>query len=195
MNDEIKSLESWLDDAIDAGIDLIQIRERDLDGGLLAATTTRIVRRAVGTSTRVVVNDRADVAFATGAAGVHVRDDGPPVRRLQALAESEWMIGRSVHRVEALPLHATATYVIFGTIFQTLSKSLDAPVQGVDGLRAAVTATRVPVLAIGGIDVANARTCINAGARGVAAIGLFLPEGRERGAVGVFRAVREIKHV
>jgi thiamine-phosphate pyrophosphorylase len=143
----------------------------------------------------VLVNDRCDVALGSGAAGVHVRDDGPPVGRVRALAPPDWMIGRSVHRLEALPQHAGATYFIFGTIFATASKGPGARVQGIGGLRAAVAATSLPVLAIGGMDVANARTCIDAGAAGIAAIGLFLPEGREPGARGVAKAVREIKHV
>jgi len=195
QRDEIVALEAWLDEAIDAGIDLIQIRERDLDGAVLAETTRRVVRRAAGTATRIVVNDRADVALGAGAAGVHVRDDGPPVRRVRALAPAAWMVGRSVHRVTDFPRHADATYFVFGTIFPTPSKSSETPLQGVDGLRTAVAATSVPILAIGGIDVGNARVCLDAGAAGIAAIGLFLPPGRECGGFGVANAVRQIKQV
>jgi thiamine-phosphate pyrophosphorylase len=193
QRDEIVALEAWLDEAIDAGIDLIQIRERDLDGGVLARTTARIVSRSAGTATRIVVNDRADVALGAGAAGVHVRDDGPSVRRIQALALPGWMIGRSLHRAIDFSRHAEATYFVFGTVFPTVSKNPGTPVHGIEGLRSAVRSTTVPILAIGGIDTLNARICLDAGAVGIAAIGLFLPAGREPGAIGVAKAVSEIK--
>ncbi len=75
---------------------MIQLRERDLDAASLRALAARLADRARA-GTRVVVNDRADVARAAGAAGVHLRADGPPVALVRTLGPAEWMVGRSVH--------------------------------------------------------------------------------------------------
>lgn len=193
---QLRSLEHVLDEAIDAGIDLIQIRERDVEAGALCAFTRRVVARAAGTSTRVVVNDRADVALAAGAAGVHLRSDGPSPAHVRALGGPAWVVGKSVHSaLDATAAAADAAdYLLFGTVFPSASKAPNAPVAGVAALRGAATAAgTVPVLAIGGITVERAIACRDAGAAGVAAIGLFLPPGLARDARGPAAAVRALR--
>lgn len=170
-------------------VDLIQIREPDLDAAVLLDLVRRVAARARGTGTSVVVNDRADVARAGGAQGVHVRASGPALDRVRAFGPDDWLVGRSVHAPEEVRAHQTADYLIFGTMFPTASKPLDAPLQGLGGLREAVRLSQVPVLAIGGIDLARARECLEAGAAGVVAIGLFLPPGLAPGALGIRAAV------
>jgi thiamine-phosphate pyrophosphorylase len=191
--DELLALERWLDEAIDAGIDLIQIRERDLDASILRAVAGNVANRARGTPTLVVVNDRADVAVAAGAAGVHLRADGPPVERIRALGPTGWIVGRSVHTVDEVRRHASADYLIFGTVFPSASKGGGAPAQGIAALTAAVQAAAPPVLAIGGVTIDRAVECAAAGAAGIAAIGLFLPEGQAPEALGAARAVRALR--
>jgi len=192
---EIAGLERWLDDAIDAGVDLIQIRERDLPASVLAACAARVLARARQGRTRVAVNDRVDVALAVGADGVHLPESGLPVAAVRALAPPGWTVGRSVHAVSeaAAEAHAGATYLLFGTVFPSTSKPPDAPVQGLKRLQAAVAASVAPVVGIGGITPERARLCAAAGAAGVAAIGLFLPEGRGDGAIGPVRATRALR--
>jgi len=85
------------------------------------------------------------------------------------------LIGRSTHTLDEIAAGQDADYVIFGPVFPTPSKPPGSPAAGLDGLRAAVAASRVPVLAIGGIDGTNARACLDAGAAGIAAIGLWMP--------------------
>jgi thiamine-phosphate pyrophosphorylase len=189
---EVARLEAWLDEAIDT-VDLIQIRERDLDGGDLHALAARLAQRSRGTRTRVVINDRADVALAAGLDGVHLRADGPDTGRIRALGGASWLVGRSVHRQDELLAHSSASYFLFGTVFPTGSKEPPAPAQGLEALTAAVRTTDRPVLAIGGITPARAAGCFRAGAAGVAAISLFLPEGHAPGSLGIIRAVAELR--
>lgn len=179
--------------AVDAGIDLIQIRERDLEASILRAFAGDVANRARGTPTLVVVNDRADVAVAAGAAGVHLRAGGPPVARIRALGPAGWIVGRSVHTVDEVQRHPTADYLIFGTVFPSASKGGVAPAQGIAALTAAVRVAAAPVLAIGGVTIERAAQCVAAGAAGIAAIGLFLPEGRAPEALGAARAIRALR--
>jgi thiamine-phosphate diphosphorylase len=187
VRDEVLALEAFLDEAIDAGIDLIQIRERSLQATLLHGLVVRTVARARQTTTRVLVNDRADVAVAAGAHGVHLRGDGPPSARVRELVGTAVLIGRSIHDPAESP--DEADYFVFGTVFRTGSKPADAPVAGLDALAEAARRSAAPVLAIGGMTPARASVCRQAGAAGVAAIGVFLPPGRRDHALGPAAAV------
>jgi thiamine-phosphate pyrophosphorylase len=170
---ELAALEGVLDAAADAGIDVIQIREPDLDAGPLAAFVSRVVGR-LANLTRVIVNDRLDVALAAEAHGVHLRGDGPREDRLRFLVPATWLVGRSVHSASEAAEHAGADYLIFGTMFRTVSKGADAPTQTMDALRQAVAASPLPLWAIGGVTAKTAGPLVGAGARGIAAIGAFL---------------------
>lgn len=169
-----RALLALIAEAADAGIDIIHVREPDLDARDLCALVAAAVAVTRGSSSRVIVNDRADVALAAGADGVHLRSSGPPVERVRAFVPSGWLVGRSAHSPAELASSATADYVVFGTVFTTDSKPGVVP-QGVASLQAAVRRVGPPVLAIGGITAGNAGACAAAGAAGVAAISLFLP--------------------
>ena len=184
-------LERFLDQAVEAGVDLIQVRERDLEAGVLCRLVRRVVNRTRGTGVRVVVNDRADVALAGGADGVHLRGDSPAAARLRPLSPA-WVIGRSVHRHDVADPDPQADYLLFGTVFSTASKP-DLTPSGLEPLAALASSSPAPVLAIGGITPGNARECRIAGAAGIAAIGAFLPEGTAPGALGVHAAVRAFR--
>jgi thiamine-phosphate diphosphorylase len=174
-SDAVRVLEQWLDDAMSC-VDLIQIREPDLTAGALFGLVSRVVARASGSGTMVVVNDRADVAAAAGA-GVHLKGASVATVRARPMGTDSWVVGRSVHTVDEVRREMSASYILFGTMFATASKPAGAPVQlqGLEGLAAAVRAARVPVLAIGGVTPDRAAGCLAAGAAGVAAIGPFLP--------------------
>ncbi|HXD20186.1 MAG TPA: thiamine phosphate synthase [Vicinamibacterales bacterium] len=162
-------------EAARAGVHLVQVRERDLDGGPLARLVSSCVEAVRGTGTRVLVNDRLDVALAAGAHGVHLRADSFAAQRARACAPPRFLIGRSVHSL-AETLAATeegaTDYLVFGTVFETTSKP-GLAVAGVAGLAAAAAATRLPVLAIGGITAARIGEVMAAGASGVAGISMF----------------------
>jgi thiamine-phosphate diphosphorylase len=160
--------------ASEAGVDLIQVREPDLPAGQLATAVAAIVAVTQGSSTRVVVNDRLDVAVAAGADGVHLKGDSfdcLPVRRVMG---SSFVIGRSIHRVEEAMSVTDADYFIAGTVWPTTSKTAEQPLLGIDGLSRIVAASRVPVLAIGGVTAERVREIASTGAAGIAAIGLFI---------------------
>lgn len=179
----------WLEEAVAVGIDVIQLRERDLPARLFCDLARSVAGIASGTRTMVVVNDRADVALASGCDGVHLPGDAPPVARVRALAVAPWLVGRSVHNLEETRAHADADYLLFGAVYDSGPKHG----RGLDALRTVVTAAgrgvsrahSVSVIAIGGVTAQRAAECIAAGAAGVGAIRLFLPPGRATGSLGI----------
>ena len=192
LRDEILGLERQLDAACEAAVDIVQVRERDLDAATLLGLVRRVVGRATQ-ATRVVVNDRADVAVTAGAAGVHLRADGPPAARVRTLQPGPWVVGRSVHTPAEAAQAADLDYLLCGTVFPSGSKSAGAPVGGLDTLRETCAVARPPVLAIGGINPARVAACREAGAAGVAAIGVFLPAGRTADALGPVAATAALR--
>jgi thiamine-phosphate pyrophosphorylase len=184
VREEITALEEAIDEAAGAGVDGIQIRERDLDAADLAALCARVVGRTRGMAVRVLVNDRPDVAVAAGADGVHLRSGGPPAGRVRALAPAGWWIGRSIHAAGDVDLAAPVDYWLFGTMFTSASKAAGAPVQSIAALAGVVRAAApTPVWVIGGVTPETAPACLAAGAAGLAAIGAFLEPGAGPGAV------------
>jgi thiamine-phosphate diphosphorylase len=156
-----------------ADIPMVQVRENDLPGRTLADLVRQFLAVVRKSSTRIIVNDRLDVALATGAPGVHLKERAVAVSRVRALAPPGFLVGESVHEPEQAA-DSLADYVLFGTVFPTRSKPPDWRIAGLTGLCQAAQ-SRVPVVAIGGIDrrrlVAVART----GAAGIAGVDLFLP--------------------
>lgn len=161
--------------AIDAGIDMLQIRERDLEAADLKRLVSEIVAMAKGSRCRVIVNDRVDVAIAAGADGVHLRGDSIPPREARQIVPRGFLIGRSVHAVaEASSVAADVDYLIAGAVWQTPSKDRDHVLLGISGFATIAAAVGVPVLAIGGVTIDRVAEVRDAGGQGVAAIGLFM---------------------
>jgi thiamine-phosphate pyrophosphorylase len=127
------------------------------------------------TGAKVVVNDRVDVAVATGAHGVHLREASIASATVRRVWPS-LTVGRSVHSRDAIADASAVDYWIAGTVFPTESK-LSVTAIGVDGLEQLVRAAASrPVLAIGGVTAARLPAIVRSGAAGVAAIGAFLPD-------------------
>ena len=161
--------------AAGAGVHLVQVRERDLDGGPLTALVRRCVDAVRGSRARVLVNDRVDVALAAGAHGVHLRADSMPAARVRAICPPGFLVGRSVHaRDEAIDAAAAGglDYLLFGTVFATTSKPGRAPA-GLAALAEVASAVTIPVLAVGGVTPDKVDEVVIAGAAGFAAIGMF----------------------
>jgi thiamine-phosphate diphosphorylase len=158
----------------EAGIDLLQVREPDLSAGELIGLV-RDVRGRLGEASRIVVNERVDVALAAGADGVHLKSDSIPTLLVRRQVPAGFLVGRSAHTVDEARVAADegADYVIFGTVFPSGSKPRGHRTAGLDALAAAAAAVRIPVLAIGGISLNTVAAAAEAGAAGVAAIGLF----------------------
>jgi thiamine-phosphate pyrophosphorylase len=165
--------------AAKAGVDWIQIRERDLSSRELANLVEQAIPR-VGSDTAVLVNDRVDVTVATDAAGVHLGERSLPLleaKKLvsQRLAAKKFLVGVSAHSLEGAiqAKQEGADYVIFGPVFATPSKASFGQPQGLQRLKEVCQRLTIPVLAIGGITSDNAGDCMAAGAAGIAAIRLF----------------------
>jgi thiamine-phosphate diphosphorylase len=165
--------------AVEAGVDYLQVRERDLEAAELGKVVEEIVAIAAGSPTRVVVNDRLDVALACGAAGVHLRGDSVPASAVRRMVPAGFVVGASVHTIaEALNAAPDVDYLVAGTVWPTASKPTASPetLLGLDGLARIAAGVAVPVLAIGGVTLDRLATIARTGAAGVAAIALFISE-------------------
>jgi thiamine-phosphate pyrophosphorylase len=173
-----------------AGIDWIQIREKDLSAREHSWLTHEALCRTArsqgdrGIAPRIIVNERLSVALSEGASGVHLGVGSLPLKEIRSsLAGHELhhsgkppiLIGSSCHSQQATALAAAdgADYIIFGPIFATPSKAMYGPPQGLDRLAEVCASVSIPVLAIGGITLENAASCLAHGASGLAAIRLF----------------------
>jgi thiamine-phosphate diphosphorylase len=162
--------------AVDADVPLLQIREKSLHARVLFELVVRAAEIMHGSRTRLLVNDRSDIARAAGADGVHLTTQSLPVAVVRSTCGSEFLIGVSTHSLdEALLARAAgADFVVFGPVFETESKRAFGEPQGVDTLAEVVRELdEFPVVAIGGITLDNVDECFRAGTRGIAAIRLL----------------------
>jgi thiamine-phosphate pyrophosphorylase len=170
-----------IDAAVAAGIDAVQLREKDLPARDLYTLASEL-RRITAGRCLLIVNSRLDIALASGADGVHLPEDGLPVEAAVRIAPPNFLVGRSVHSTPGARAAAAAgaSYVQVGTLFETESKPGVAP-SGADLVRSAVAVAPVPCLGVGGIDESNAAEVIAAGAQGIAVVGAIL-QARDVGA-------------
>lgn len=162
--------------AATSGVDMVQLREKGLSAKLLFELTSEVVAAIEGSGCRVIVNDRADIALAADAHGVHLTSVSLEAGTVREAFGDSLIIGVSAHGFDDIEAakRGRADYVTFSPIFETASKMQYGPPQGLGKLEEAVrVAGQMPVIALGGIDSANAGSCRDAGARGIAAIGLF----------------------
>ena len=171
--------------AAEAGVDWIQIREKDLSGKDCASLTHEALQRVAksprkAAPARILVNDRLDIALSQRAGGVHLGENSLPLAEVKRLVENrgkgkDFLIGVSCHSLEASRAAASggADYLFFGPVFATPSKAAFGAPQGLEQLAEVCRAISIPVLAIGGITLENAADCLAAGASGIAAIRLF----------------------
>ncbi len=153
--------------AVRGGATMVQVRLKHATGRELVEVTRALV---AAVPVPVLVNDRADVALAAGAAGVHVGVEDLPVAALRRFSPPGFIIGASVGD-EAEHSHTEgADYVGVGPVFPTLSKSDAGDAIGVAGLSSLVALSSLPAVAIGGVTASNAAEAIRAGAAGVAVI-------------------------
>lgn len=149
------------------GATCIQLRLKEVSARDLAGVARELVR-AVGVP--VIVNDRADIAIAAGAAGVHLGIDDIPPQAVRSFAPDGFIIGVSVGSDDELENARGADYAGIGPVFRTGTKTDAGPAIGPDGFARLAVATGLPAVGIGGITASNAREVISAGASGVAAV-------------------------
>ncbi len=189
-----RPLETVVAAAVTGGVDLVQLREKDLAPAALARLAECLLG-AIGDRARLVVNGPVDVALAVGAAGVHLPEAAPwPDPALRA-ARPGFLVGRSVHDVAAARAAATsgADYVQFGTVFPSRSKPGRAAA-GLTALAGVCRAVPCPVIAVGGIDAGNAAEVIRARAAGCAVISAILAAPDPEAATRALRAALDAAH-
>lgn len=181
-----ETLLSKIEATASAGVDWIQIREKDLSGRdcalLVRDALPRVEKSSAGNAlpARLLVNDRLDVALSQHAGGVHLGERGLPVAEANRLVgaradRTNFLIGVSCHSLEAAKSAERdgADYIFFGPVFATPSKAAYGAPQGLERLAEVCAAVSIPVIAIGGIATESATGCLRAGAAGLAAIRLF----------------------
>ena len=167
------------------GARIMQLRFKGGPSGEFLLLTERLVALARPRGASVIVNDRADIAVMAGAAGVHVGQDDLPVADVRTIVGPDAIVGVSTHDPQQVDAAAagTASYLAVGPIFGTPTKDTGYAARGLDLVRHAA-ATGTPIVAIGGITLANAPSVFAAGATSIAVIGdLFIgedPEARTR---------------
>jgi thiamine-phosphate pyrophosphorylase len=172
--------------AVRGGATMIQLRLKDADARM-QVEVARALLAALPSGVPLIVNDRADVALASGAAGVHVGVDDLPAAAVRRIAPPGFIIGASVGCDAEVPLASGADYVGIGPVYGTASKADAGDAIGVMELARLAARCRLPTVAIGGIDATNAAPVIAAGASGVAVIRAVL------GAQDPEEAARELR--
>lgn len=166
--------QSWLKAATSAGVDAIQVRDKELSD----AQRLELVQQAralLPERVAVLVNGRADLCLAADVDGVHLPSDGIEVASAVELLQGRGLVGRSTHALEEIEQarRQGADYVTFGPIFETPGKGPESVPTGVEALHGACE-IGLPVLALGGVtSEGRERECLEAGAWGIAAIRLF----------------------
>jgi len=194
-----RALLNKIAEAAACGIDFIQLREKDLpvrDLESLARAAVQTIQensepKNQQSRTRLLINSRVDVAIACGADGVHLRSDDIPPRDVRsvwtvACGDSLPIVAVSCHTTADLACAASegADFAVFAPVFEKKDAS-SPPAAGLTALREACR-QNIPVLALGGVNLKNARSCIEVGAAGVAGIRLF----QERKIAEVVRILR-----
>ncbi|MCH7801293.1 MAG: thiamine phosphate synthase [Chloroflexi bacterium] len=156
--------------AVDGGVNMVQLRERDLAGGHLLNWAFRLRQITKGRAL-LIVNDRVDIALLSGADGVQLGEEGIKMADVRRIAGNSLLLGRSVHSVDSAKIAAWdgADFLIVGTIFPTGSHPGGVTV-GPELISEIRGVTDVPILAIGGIDDTNIQQVMTAGANGAAII-------------------------
>ena len=201
----VEALKDKVRAAFAAAVDYVQVREKDLEAGALAALVEELTRiraamehpglpwtvmerppragqaamaglrtEAAVSRALLIVNDRLDVARTCGADGVHLPADSLPVPAVRKYVGKDWIVGVACHSAEEVELaaEAGADYVLVAPVFDTASKPGMTPM-GLAAFAAICRRSSIPVFALGGVSAENARSCLDAGARGLAGIRLF----------------------
>ena len=177
---EVDAMFATADELAAAGVTLLQYRNKS-GNACQMLDHARELKRRIGSRVKLIMNDRADLCLAADFDGLHLgQDDLSPESARRIIGPNRWL-GVSTHNSDQLVEadKTSADYIAIGPVFATSSKSNPDPVVGLDGVRRARALTRKPLVAIGGITRANARSVIDAGADSVAVISDLIRDPRK----------------
>ena len=179
--------------AAQAGIDFVQVREPDLEAAELTSLVRDLMRAVEGTTTKLLVNDRTDVAIAAGASGVHLKERSVAPDLVRRIAPAGFLISCAVHTPRAAAARNAADLLIAGTVLPTASKhSVDyLNKAGLVGIVEAAAGR--PVLGIGGMDISSMPLLAESRAAGMAAVGAFVPRAGDDISVFVQKRVAGLR--
>ena len=170
---DVARLAALISAAVAARVSLIQLREKKLSARALYELTKSAASLTAGSSTRLLVNDRADIARAAGADGVHLTTHSLEAETVRRAFGKDFLIGVSTHGLAEVRAarDGGANFAVFGPIFPTPSKEIYGEPLGLEALREAALALKpFPLIALGGVTKENSASALKAGASGVAAI-------------------------
>lgn len=165
-----------IETAINAGVSMIQIREKNLPARLLFELTSQAVKIKKNSLTKILVNDRADIAFAANADGVHLTSASISTEIIRQNFPPDFIIGASTHTLKEVVSvkNKGADFAVFSPVFKTPSKEKYGQPQGLEKLKEVVkTAGDFPIVALGGINTENLADVFSVKVRGIAAIRLL----------------------
>ncbi len=164
--------------AIGAGIDFVQLREKDMSSAELFNLADKIKQIIKNTKTKLIINDRIDIMQAVDADGVHLGWQSLPIEKVKKLVNKDKIIGLSCHTLEEIKnindKNIKPDYVILSPIFFTPSKQNILNPLGLSTLKIAVNSTLIPIIALGGINENNLKDIFINGAVGAAFIRAIL---------------------
>ncbi len=171
---------STAEELLAGGVTLLQYRDKSGNARQMLQQARELKRR-LGGSVKLIMNDRADLCLAAGFDGVHVGQEDLSAESARRVIGASLWLGVSTHNAEQVKEadKTSANYVAIGPVFPTASKANPDPVIGLEGVRQARALTRKPLVAIGGINRANCRSVIEAGADSVAVISDLMREPRK----------------
>ena len=164
-------LRAFLDAVLGGGVDLLQLREKVLEAGPILERAAIFREMCDRYGVPFIVNDRADLAVAAGADGVHLGQDDLPIEAARHIIGRSWLVGRSTHEPEQVRRaeHEDVDYVAVGPVHETPTKP-GRPAAGLDLLPVAAESLSKPWFAIGGIDTSNLAAVRAAGAKRVVVV-------------------------
>jgi len=175
-------LEALVEQACEAGVSLVQLREKNLDGKPLFHLAQSLREVTSHHNAKLLVNSRLDIALAIDADGLHLPEHALPVQTVKRFFSN--LVGRSVHSVDgAKEAEASgADYLLFGHVFETASKENEP--RGLNALQAVCKAVSIPVYAVGGVTPERVRACLECGAFGVAVMNSIMSASAVKCVVG-----------
>ncbi|OGL46558.1 MAG: thiamine-phosphate diphosphorylase, partial [Candidatus Schekmanbacteria bacterium RBG_13_48_7] len=178
-----------LNEAIIAGVDAVQLREKDLSGGSYLQLAQAVKQMTDSQNIPLLINERVDVAIAASCRGVHLGGNSFPLGVVRNFLGSQYLIGKSTHQLEEALSAASdgADYITFGPVYETPSKRKYGAPQGIEKLRVICQKSPIPVFAIGGITESRVKPVMDSGAHGIAVISAVFQASDVSGTVIKFK--------